>query len=569
MTKRTGPSEDIYFNRSAAPGPDAGDTTPSDGAKAGDQYWNYVDSIVDKFDDGDPRNGEGAGRYGHLEDNATYDSDTPEGTGPRFRGILFHKKKDSKTREEPSGTGNNPPRRNAQRPPQNSGQRPPQYTNNNGQRPPQNGQRPPQNGQRPPQYNGQRPPQNGQRPPQYNGQRPPQNGQRPPRYNGQRPPQNGQRPPQNGQRPPQYNGQRPNGQGNVRNAAVNGAQRPPQNGQRPPQNGPYQPQGKPKKTFKEKFLANFPQSGDSVGEIIRKLVVIISALVLVGCAIYFIYTGIQAQQNKSATNNLSSMVEENEGKDWDEIRAKYPGVNFPAGMQTKFAGLYAKNQDLVGWIKIPGLGIDYPVMKTTDDTYYLKHNFNKQYTPYGCPFLSAANNVKELDQNSVIYGHSMRRDNQMFTPLKAYREIDGFKENPVIEFDTLYHDYYFKVYAVFLSNGEEKDDNGYLFHYNWTNFQNQEDFTNFVQEINSRKLYKTGVDITTTDKLLTLSTCNYDFDSARLVIIGRMVRDGESQKVSTRKAEIHKNPRFPQAWYDAKHEKNPYANAKKWVPTES
>lgn len=317
---------------------------------------------------------------------------------------------------------------------------------------------------------------------------------------------------------------------------------------------------------KRKSRGILPKKGDSTPEIIRKIVVIVSALVLLGCLIYFAYSGIMAAQNSNTTSKLSKLMHQDEDETWADIHKKYPNVKFPEGMQIKFASLYAQNQDLVGWISIPGLNIDFPVMQDGNDTFYLRHNFNRDYTVYGTPFLSRYNNIKTLDQNSTIYAHSMRRDDQMFTPLKEYRSVDGFKKNPLIEFSTLYKDYYFKVYAVFISNGDSSGDNGYLFDYTWNKFGTTQNFVDFVRSINQRKLYSTGVDISTSDKLLTLSTCTYDFDDCRLVVVGRLVRPGESLKVNTKHTVMNPHPRFPQAWYDAKGQTNPYRNAYRWTP---
>ncbi|MDO5448817.1 MAG: hypothetical protein Q4F70_04340, partial [Clostridia bacterium] len=88
----------------------------------------------------------------------------------------------------------------------------------------------------------------------------------------------------------------------------------------------------------------------------------------------------------------------------------------------------------------------------------------------------------------------------------------------------------------------------------------------FVAEINQRKLYSTGVDILPTDKIITLSTCSYEFDNARLVVIGRMLRDGESEEVDSSKVDYNSNPRYPQSWYDANKKTNPYASYSHWTP---
>lgn len=321
--------------------------------------------------------------------------------------------------------------------------------------------------------------------------------------------------------------------------------------------------------FKRFLAATLPQKTDPVKEIIRKTVVIVTAIVFIGCMIRLgtIYLGTLG--NEKDAKELSGIMANAESvdTDWQTIANKYPNIQFPTGMQTKFADLYAINQDLIGWVRIEGLGIDFPVVQTTDDSYYLKHDFKKNKSAYGTVFLSKGNNAFDLDLNTVIYGHSMRRDTQMFTPLREYKTIEGYKKNPVIEFNTLYRDYKFKVYAVFISNGSTAGDNGYVFNYAFPNLTSVEAFAGFVDQINQRTLYKTDVDIRPDDKLITLSTCTYEFDNARLVVIGRLVRDDESSEVDTSKVQINENPRYPQAWYDANNKTNPYADYANWVPS--
>ncbi len=346
--------------------------------------------------------------------------------------------------------------------------------------------------------------------------------------------------------------------------AGEGNEQPAASGKKPA-SGKKSKKSKNKKSKKKSSV--LPKKGDSAFEVVRKLVVIVSAISLILCAIYFGYTikerydNTHVNQNAQAAVNTEYTDEEVEAK-WKEIKAKYPDVDFPEGMQVKFATLYAQNQDLVGWITIEGLGINYPVMQNSD--YYLKHNFSKTYSAYGAPYLDQYNKVHPLDDNSTIYAHSMRRDDQMFTNLKEYKTIDGFKKNPIIEYDTLYANYKFKVYAVFITNGTASGDNGYLFNYPTSNFVSDEAFVGYVEQLNQRALYTTGVDIEVGDKLITLSTCTYDFTEARLVVVGRMVRDGEDETVDTSLATKNSNPRYPQAYYDAKGLSNPYKNAEKW-----
>ena len=92
-----------------------------------------------------------------------------------------------------------------------------------------------------------------------------------------------------------------------------------------------------------------------------------------------------------------------------------------------------------------------------------------------------------------------------------------------------------------------------------------EKFESYIEEIDKRKLYTTGVDINANDKILTLSTCCYDFNEARLVVVARLKRDGESVNVDVSKAIENPNPKYPQAWYNAfKKPVNPYAEDTRW-----
>ncbi len=157
----------------------------------------------------------------------------------------------------------------------------------------------------------------------------------------------------------------------------------------------------------------------------------------------------------------------------------------------------------------------------------------------------------------------MRHDDLIFGMLENYREINGFRQAPVIECNTIYGDHTWFVYAVFITNADKSDDNGYVFPYNFIDVGDGK-FRDYIEEIDRRKLYTTGVDIAVTDRILTLSTCAYDFDDARLVVVARERREGESIAVDTSKAYKNEDPKFPQAYYDAYGKTNTHANDPRW-----
>lgn len=338
------------------------------------------------------------------------------------------------------------------------------------------------------------------------------------------------------------------------------------------------------KTAGEKFvlvLKSFiPWKGDPAKEVIRKIIMNVSAILVLVCFGYFINNYIQHHNELEKQESLKDDIAEIETSEdleaqWAAMRAKYPDIDFPEGMNIKWAELYAKNTDLIGWLKIDNTNIDTPVMHTPSDKtngsiqdFYLKRNFYKNYDKYGTPYLDKNNTGAKLDKNNTIYGHNMM-DGLSFAQLEKYYTIEGFRQSPVIKFSTLYEDYYFKVYAAFITNGYSSGDNGYLFNYNMTHFPSKANFEKFIEAIDERKLYDTGVDITKEDTLITLSTCSYEIkqtDMGRLAVIGRLVREGESTYVDTSKATENTNIRYPQVWYNEHGMKNPYYDAYQWIP---
>lgn len=246
------------------------------------------------------------------------------------------------------------------------------------------------------------------------------------------------------------------------------------------------------------------------------------------------------------------------------------GTDFPEGMQDKYKLLYAQNQDFVGWLNVPNTSIDMPVYKCSNNSYYLKHDNYDTYTKYGTLFMDMENNPLNLTRNTTIYGHNF--DNKLiFDELHNYQDPEFFKKSPVIEFNTLYKDYKWKVIAAFHTNGSSEGDNDYLFYYIASDFGNNS-FMKFYDELQQRSYIHTGVDVQPTDKVLTLSTCTYFFDrngsleNARFVVIARLVRDGESEEVDTSLVTENNNVRYPQLYFDVFGGTNPWRNSSKWVP---
>lgn len=326
--------------------------------------------------------------------------------------------------------------------------------------------------------------------------------------------------------------------------------------------------------FKRFVNAVIPLKGDSKGEIVRKVILIVSFITIVVCAVWFGNYYYQHFDEKKKLTEIGKEVttdpDTDIDKQWSEIKAQYPSVTFPDGMNIKYAKAYAANQDMVGKLIVPGTAIDIPIVQSKEDTpdyqYYLRHSYQKTDSKYGTPFLAYYCDSVNLSDNNVIHGHNMY-DNLMFADLEKYYKLDGYKESPIIEYNTLYKDYKWKIFAVIITNGSSEGDNDYLFDFTVATFGDRQNKQEFIDGLLERSIFNTGVDVNADDTLLTLNTCCYVFNDARLGVVARLVRDGESADVDVSAATENENARYPQAWYDAKGIANPYKDAYRWHQT--
>ena len=198
-------------------------------------------------------------------------------------------------------------------------------------------------------------------------------------------------------------------------------------------------------------------------------------------------------------------------------------------------------------------------------------DFYKAYERRGSVFMDYRNSIDTFNKNTIIYGHNYL-DSTMFSDLENYKDIEFYKTAPVIECNTIYKNYKWKVFAVFLTTASPELDNGYVFNYIYP-FMTDENFAEFIAEVQKRSLYHTDVEVLPTDKILTLQTCTRDLDlsprkqeDARCIVMARLVREGESETVDVTKAVQNENPKYPQLYYDKYKLENPYRNDEQWYP---
>ena len=195
------------------------------------------------------------------------------------------------------------------------------------------------------------------------------------------------------------------------------------------------------------------------------------------------------QNNKKISDEIAEFVTVDETKEDDE--EKYV---------VDFEKLKEKNSDIVAWLKVKGTNIETTVVKSTNNDYYLTHNFNKEYNSAGWIFADYKNKVDGTDKNLVIYGHNMR-DDSMFGSLKWVINEDWYN-NEDNKYITLITENETQVYEVFSVYQIEKED-----YYIQTSFDTEKEFNTFAQTIKKRSKKDFNVDVNKEDNILTLSTC--------------------------------------------------------------
>lgn len=185
------------------------------------------------------------------------------------------------------------------------------------------------------------------------------------------------------------------------------------------------------------------------------------------------------------------------------------------------------NSDTVGWLTVKGTKIDYPVVKTSDNSYYLKRNFNREKDYNGWVFMDYRNNAKSLDSNTIIYAHNRYYSGVMFGTLNNVTKNNwrNDPDNLYITFNSMYEQMTWKVFSIY--NIEVTSD------YLYTNFNTNEEYQKFINLIKDRSNFKFDTEVTTQDKILTLSTCLDN--NRRLVVHAVLQKETKNQEIEETK----------------------------------
>lgn len=271
------------------------------------------------------------------------------------------------------------------------------------------------------------------------------------------------------------------------------------------------------------------------GKTIRIVVTVACVLTIVYCAAMITLKQIDSVRSKREYENIKKIYYVSTSPSTTPITASPPssaaaaepapelspetqqGQSEPEPVN--FTLLKERNSDIVGWLKVPNTIIDYPVVQADNNDYYLGRSFERKKSAAGAIFMDYRNEVQTLSGNIVLYGHRMR-DGTMFKALVNYLDRDFFFENRTITFDTLEAPQQWEAISVY------ETDTSY--NYIQTTFEDKKEYVDFLKGIQKKSRIRTDTALSDEDVILTLSTCSYSYDDARLVVHFRLLQQSAS-----------------------------------------
>lgn len=256
----------------------------------------------------------------------------------------------------------------------------------------------------------------------------------------------------------------------------------------------------------------------------RRMFIVLCSLLAVGCLGYFWIYSYYNYRTSSTYEQLSELKDKPAAQRQEAEPVIHYTTDEPAEQKEvldEYKNLLNTNKKLIGWVKIDDTNIDYPVMQTSDNEYYLDHNLNQEYDRNGSIFMDKDCDVLKPSTNYILYGHHMK-SGQMFGKLDLYEDESYYEEHQYIQFDTIYEKGTYQIMYVFRSRVYSEGDVAFKY-YQFIDAISEQEFDSNMQEMAAMSLYDTGVTAQYGDQLLTLSTCDYQEKNGRFVVVAKKV----------------------------------------------
>ena len=242
--------------------------------------------------------------------------------------------------------------------------------------------------------------------------------------------------------------------------------------------------------------------------LVRKIILVVCLIVFVGAA------GVLIQYYYNGYKEMNSLKDLKQSEELEDLKTD-KGI-----IIGKYVPIWQKNNDLIGWIRIDGTKIDFPVMKTPDDPeYYLRRDFNREHSTGGVPFMDVHSDIFMPTSNFMIYGHNMK-NGSMFHDLIKYEDEEFYRDHETINFDTIYKggQGVYQVVAAGYSQIYDKDSSKFKY-YAYAGMTSEREYHEFVDGVKKLSCYDTGVVPEYGSQLITLSTCTNVSDEGRFFVV--------------------------------------------------
>lgn len=252
------------------------------------------------------------------------------------------------------------------------------------------------------------------------------------------------------------------------------------------------------------------------GKNTKKIILVLLYIALAVAATILGYSLIKRNIGKTPSHLIDTPTETPNEPATPDI----PEIDEKALRIAKLEELQQENSDIVAYIEIEGTHISYPVVQTTDNSYYLFKNYKKEYSTDGSIFLDKDVNLSLPSCNFLMYGHN-NQNNAMFSELLNYRNKSYFEEHPKIRFTTNKSDEEYDILACFYSRAYYAEEKNVFRYYFFVNAGTKSEFDDYVKKCRNSSVYDTGITAEYGDQLLTLSTCSYHVTNGRFVVVAR------------------------------------------------
>lgn len=238
----------------------------------------------------------------------------------------------------------------------------------------------------------------------------------------------------------------------------------------------------------------------------RKTVRNVLIAVIVVCAVVFCYAGFRIYDilNQWSEGNTSYRDVKKQYVS-DELSAQETVINF-AEMQQEYP-------EAMSWIRIEGTRIDYPVAQGKDNQFYVNHLIDGTRNKNGAIFADYRNSSDFSDKNTIFYGHHMK-SGAMFAALVDYQDMDFYREHPNVELFLADEKYVGEIYSAYITPADSRTFS--------LKFKNDKEFADYLEMTVEKSLIDTGIAVTAEDRIITLSTCTYEYDDARFVVHAKL-----------------------------------------------